>query len=88
MRFSHLIVFASLPLTGCVLDPRHVEDDFGKSVKQMISAQIYDPKAASQPDELPPLLLDGEVAGTSMDGYREDAKRKEKSDSNLTITID
>ncbi|MDP9139869.1 MAG: hypothetical protein M3O62_03650 [Pseudomonadota bacterium] len=51
-----------LLLAGCATtdtDAVRVEEDFGKSVRQMISAQIYDPTAAQQPPSEPPMGLDG-----------------------------
>jgi len=81
-------LLASIALSGCISDPKYVEEDFGKSVTQMINAQIYDPKAASQPDELPPLLVDGEVATIGVDGYRESTKRKDSKPSNVSITLE
>ena len=89
MKYPYLafVVLLQLSVTGCISDPKQVEDDFGSSVKQMVNAQIYDPVAASQPDSMPPLILDGAVAGTGVDGYRTDAKRKEKASSNISFSI-
>lgn len=89
MKHTYLVLITLLPLAvaGCVSDAQHVEDDFGKSVKQMVAAQIYDPAAASNPDVNPPLLLDGEVAGTSTDEYREAAKRKDQDTNSITFSV-
>ena len=89
MKYTYLtfIVLLQLSLTSCISDPKHVENDFGTSVRQMVDAQIYDPAAASQPDLIPPLIIDGTVAGTGIDGYRADAKRKEKASSNITFSV-
>ena len=71
----------ALGLSGCIIDPTHVEDDFGNSVRQMVAAQIYDPEAATMPDPEPPLLVDGVAASQSVIGYREDAKREDRTAS-------
>ena len=79
-------IFASfIVLTGCIIDPKHVEEDFGKSVRQMVNAQIYDPVIASNPAELGPETIDGPVSATSVEEYREGAK-KEK-DNPITFSI-
>ena len=65
-------------LSGCISDPKIVEEDFGKSVQQMINGQIADPAVASNPDLEGPLLIDGVAASESVLGYRKDAKRPEK----------
>ena len=90
MKYIYLAFAALLQLSvsGCISDPKHVEDDFGTSVKQMVAAQIYDPAAASRPDLIPPLILDGEVAGAGVDGYREGAKKGEdRSTSKITFSV-
>ncbi len=61
-----------LLLGGCVTstDPTKVEDDFGKSVRQMISAQTYNPGAARTP--APALTgLDGVHSEAVLKTYRE-----------------
>lgn len=90
MKYRYIVVIGLLQvsLAGCISDANYVEDDFGTSVRQMVDAQIYDPAAASQPDLIPPLLIDGEVVGTTVEGYRQDAKREDKAGSNIVFSID
>lgn len=79
-----------LGLSGCISDPKYVEEEFGLSVKQMVEAQIYDPAAASNPLAAPPELIDGTAASESILGYREESKRETGSDQGggLNIQID
>lgn len=84
--YSALALFVLL--TGCVIDPKNVEEDFGKSVKQMVDAQIYDPKAATNPDLIAPLILDGSAAGSSVETVREKSKGKgDEKKQPLTINV-
>ena len=67
-------VFVSAFLVaGCATtdtDPSRVEDDFGNSVRHMVNAQIYDPVAAQNPPEAPPMGIDGVQAEAAIDVYR------------------
>lgn len=47
-----------------------MENDFGKSVRQMIDAQLYDPEAAANPPLIGLDTLDGSTAATTIDNYR------------------
>lgn len=79
MRASHATILATaLTLGGCAMDPTHLEDDFGSSVRQMVAAQIHDPETASDPDPNAPDLVDGVATSRAVQGYREDAKREER----------
>lgn len=42
---SLVIVGAALALSGCIQAPGHMQEDFGYSVRQNITAQIADPDA-------------------------------------------
>lgn len=52
-------------------DPTRVEQDFGRSVQQMVDGQIYDPEAARNPRKSPPKGIDGVQAEAAMEAYRE-----------------
>lgn len=65
-------------LGACISDPKVVEEDFGKSVRQMVNGQIAEPAVASNPELEGPLLIDGVAASESVGGYREAAKRPTK----------
>ena len=82
---SALIASSALALGGCIIDPTHVEEDFGSSVRQMIAGQIYDPEAASNPDENAPALVDGVAVTRAIEGYREDAKREERRERGTIV---
>ena len=80
-------VLMQIGLSGCIIDPTVVEDDFGQSVRQMVEGQIYDPVTASNPSVDGPLIVDGVVVGTIVGGYREAAKRKADSTNTITFTV-
>lgn len=63
---------AALALAGgCAWhEPERVEENFGASVRQMIAAQIADPRAASEPAEDGPNRLDGPTSQIGLEGYR------------------
>ncbi len=57
-------------LAGCVTAPRHVEKDFGNSVRAMNQAQILDPVAAHNPDMTPVMTTDGQRMENVIRAYR------------------
>lgn len=63
-------IAATALLSSCSMGPVHVEEDFGRSVRQMIEGQIADPEAAAAPSPLGPELLDGVGAERSLTEYR------------------
>jgi len=75
MNHRTLSIALGLPallLSGCVTstDPTKVESDFGQSVRQMITAQTYNPNAARTP--APALTgLDGVHSEAVLKTYRE-----------------
>jgi type IV pilus biogenesis protein CpaD/CtpE len=89
MKTSHLSVCALVTtLSACSMDPVHVEQDFGNSVRQMIAGQISDPEAAVNPVPDAPDLLDGMSAEESLKGYRKDATRKDSAQREIRLSID
>jgi hypothetical protein len=62
-------------LAGCAStannDPQRVEQDYGRSVNQMIEGQIYDPQAARKPAADPPMGLDGVQGEEVLKTHRE-----------------
>ncbi len=86
--YAAAISAAVLLAAGCTSnDPVRVEQDFGKSVRQMIDAQIYDPTAAHNPPVDPPTQLDGNKAEAGLGAYREDVPRPEAVQQPLQIQI-
>ena len=66
------LALAALALAGgCAWqEPGRVESDFGNSVRQMIAAQIDDPRAASAPAVDGPNRLDGPTSQIGLESYR------------------
>jgi len=87
-KFSMLCVTsAGCLLSACSSSPNYVEEDFGSSVRLMVSSQIYDPVAAQNPGDVPPEMLDGVVAEETIKAYREDAKREQQDDDNPVFEL-
>lgn len=80
-----LIGALSTLASGCISDPKFVEEDFGNSVRQMVQSQIYDPAAASTPSELPPESQDGVTSSTSVEDYQEHSKRPKKDQEERSV---
>jgi type IV pilus biogenesis protein CpaD/CtpE len=85
---TRIFVLSLLVLTaGCTNNLTRVEQDFGNSVRHMINAQIYDPKAAENPPTQPPTELDGTKGEKVLSTYREDVYKPEKAEQPLRIQI-
>lgn len=75
-------------LAGCTgADPVRVEQDFGKSVRNMVSAQIYDPEAARDPPSDPPLEMDGQKSENVLRTYRSDVSKPQEVRRPIDIGI-
>jgi hypothetical protein len=68
------LVIATLLLAGCADTPL-ADADYGKSVRQMVQAQTFDPAAASNPPELPPEITDGARLAEALEVYRKDVAK-------------
>ena len=86
---SGLVLIAALCLTvGCAsTDATRVESDFGKSVRNMVQSQIYDPKAAQNPRIDPPLTLDGGKSEKTLETYRSDVAKPSRINQPTTIDV-
>ena len=74
---------------SCAMGPTHVEEDFGRSVRQMVDAQISDPAAAADPSPHAPDRLDGVGAEEALSGYREGARRgRDGAGTEIQLSID
>ena len=62
-----LLLVIGLGLTGCAADPGF-EQPLGDSVRQMISAQTYEPEQSAP--ERTPMLYDGSQSQRSIETYR------------------
>ncbi len=85
-----LSVMSASLAAGCATtdtDPVRVEDDFGKSVRQMISAQIYDPAAARNPAVQPPMGLDGVQATAVLQAQREHVGDPKEVNKQMRIEV-
>ena len=74
-----LLALAALTSGGCAWqEPARVEADFGKSVRQMVQAQIHDTQAASRPATNGPDLIDGSTAAIGVEGVRQATREARK----------
>lgn len=67
------LVITTLAVAGCA--NTFSDEDYGRSVQQMVQAQTFDPVAASNPPELPPEITDGERLKNALDVYRKDVPK-------------
>jgi hypothetical protein len=71
-------------LAGCVsTEPVRVEADYGKSVKQMVQAQTYNPEAAARTESIPIKEMDGVMAVDTLNAMRKDVTRDTKILNNV-----
>jgi type IV pilus biogenesis protein CpaD/CtpE len=83
-----MLAGATLVLAGCASDPKQEHDPaFGSSVRQMIQAQIHDPKAAANPPAEAPDGVDGQRAEQVVQTYRKDADKPSAVRERLTIQV-
>jgi hypothetical protein len=91
MSSAILSALLASTLTACAntadTDPVRVEQDFGRSVDQMIEAQIYDPKAARKPPTEPPMGLDGVQGEAILKTHREHVGDPKKIDEDVQLDI-
>ncbi len=64
-----------------------LEQDFGKSVKQMQYVQTYDKTTLLEPQLEPVRGLDGEAAAAAMQEYRKGATKPEEVKPGISIGI-
>jgi len=67
------LVVAVLTSAGCA--NTFSDEDYGRSVQQLVQAQTFDPAAASNPPALPPEATDGARLQNAMDVYRKDVAK-------------
>ena len=67
------LVVATLVVAGCA--NTFSDEDYGRSVQQMVQSQTFDPAAASNPPEMPPPVTDAERLKNALDVYRKDVAK-------------
>lgn len=67
------LVTAALLVSGCA--NTYSDEDYGRSVQQMVQSQTFDPIAASNPAELAPEITDGERLQNALEVYRKDVAK-------------
>ena len=83
-----LALSAAVLITGCTYsDPARVEQDFGKSVRNMVKAQTYNPEASRRPRVGPPEGLDGNRGNRALEAYRGDVAKPEEIKQPIQINI-
>lgn len=88
IKLSGAVLLAALLLTACTYsDPVRVEQDFGKSVRNMVKAQTYNPEASRHPPVDPPKRLDGTRGNRALETYRSDVGKPAEVDQPIRINI-
>jgi len=67
--YSHMtkaLAVAAIALSACASPESRVTDDFGTSVRLMVSGQIYDAEAAAHPSDDPLLGMDATKAAADV----------------------
>lgn len=67
------LVITTLLVSGCA--NTYSDADYGRSVKQMVQSQTFDPVAAGNPPELAPEITDGERLKNALEVYRKDVSK-------------
>jgi hypothetical protein len=70
-RFGFVTV--TLAMAGCA--STFSDEDYGRSVQQLVQSQTLDPVAASNPPELAPESADGARLQNALDVYRKDVAK-------------
>jgi hypothetical protein len=82
---------AGLMLAACAstadTDATRVEQDYGRSVRQMIDGQVYDPQAARKPATEPPMGLDGVQGEAVLKSHREHVGDPKDVDEDVRINV-
>ena len=83
-----LALSAAVLITACTYsDPVRVEQDFGKSVRNMVKAQTYNPEASRHPPVRPPEGVDGTRGNRALETYRGDVASPEEVKQPIQINI-
>jgi len=84
-------LLASLSITlllgACASEPTKTEREFGDSVRQMISAQTYDPSTLSSPPEGAIENTDGQMLEAALEAYRTTVSDQSNVGSEITIGV-
>ncbi len=80
-------LFMALTAGCAATKPTVSERNFGSAVRQMIQAQIYDLKAAQEPDPEPVKVLYGEHALQVIEVYRKDVAKPAEIRNEIHINI-
>ena len=72
---------------GCASKTERLDNDFGKSYRNMVEAQIYNPDAARNPPLDPPMTLDGEKGELILKTYRQDTGKPKAIEQDIQIKI-
>lgn len=78
---------ATLLLGACASEPTATESDFGDSVRQMISAQTYDPGTLSEPPESAIDSTDGQMLEGALEAYRTTVSDQSNVGNEITISV-
>ena len=85
--YPAVFVTLSLGLGACVADPTLTETNFGKSVRQMIEAQTYDPSTLATPSTDPVDSGDGKRLENVLEAYRTDVAQPAAVNEPVVINV-
>jgi PBP1b-binding outer membrane lipoprotein LpoB len=78
---------ATLLLGACASEPTATEREFGDSVRQMISAQTYDPATLSTPPDGAIDSTDGQLLEGALEAYRTTVSDQSNVGNEITISV-
>ncbi|MBT8079040.1 MAG: hypothetical protein KJO31_10740 [Gammaproteobacteria bacterium] len=80
------LVASMMTAVGCASSSR-TEIEYGKAVKQVTAAQVYDPSAAANPDPAAVLGGDPDRLNNSLEGYRKEGTSPSSVGDPITVNI-
>lgn len=90
--YQTLAALVGLPvvvmLGACTTEPTLTERNFGKSVRQMVRAQTYDPSTLETPSTETIENADGRRLESVLEAYRTDVAKPEAVNDDIVISVD
>jgi hypothetical protein len=89
-RMTLVAVTGIIILSACAdgnYRPYRVDDNFGRTERQLVKAQIADPQAAENPPADSPRKMDGYAGVNTIGGYRDGFSLQTSQPQGLTINI-
>jgi hypothetical protein len=92
MRYVHKIPMLGVTtllalLAGCETTPSATESDFGRSVREMVSAQVSDPAAGTAPSTAPAPSPDNDSVNAAIGEMRKEVGVRSDVDQPIVINV-